>query len=103
MFTTTTARTRTLASVGALTLASVVLAAAGTAESAGTARPGGSGDLVRQAQAYVGDPWEKRFRAQFWQTQHIHDSWNPCHIGENVPKRLQGSGPHCWDRLPGRG
>ena len=102
MFTTT----RTLASTGALVLASVVLAAGGAAQSAGSAHSGASHDsdrLVRQAQAYVGDPWEKRYRAQFWQTQHIHDSWNPSHIGENVPKRLQGHGPHCWDRLPGHG
>lgn len=56
---------------------------------------------VMEAPSYVGDPWEKRYRDQFWSTQHIHDSWNPCHIGENVPKRLQGSGPDCWSRLPG--
>ena len=59
--------------------------------------------LQEQAEQYVGDPWEQRYRAQFWTDQHIHDSWNPCHIGENVPKRLQGSGPECWTRLPGRG
>ena len=58
--------------------------------------------VLRKAPLYVGDPWEKRFRDQFWADQHIHDSWNPCHIGENVPKRLQGSGPECWSRLPAR-
>ena len=47
-----------------------------------------------QAKAYGGDPWEKRFREQFWSTQHIHDSWNRCHLGENVPPQLQ-SGPGC--------
>lgn len=101
MFTTT----RTLASTGALVLATVVLAAGGAAESAGSTHSGShdSDRLVRQARAYAGDPWEQRYRDQFWLSQHIHDSWNPCHIGENVPKRLQGSGPHCWDRLPGRG
>lgn len=52
------------------------------------------------APAYAGDPWEKRFREQFWSGQHIHDSWNKCHIGENVPERLQ-RGTDCWSRLPG--
>ena len=53
-----------------------------------------------EAQAYSGDPWEKRFREQFWSTQHIHDSWNKCHIGESVPPQLQ-RGTDCWSRLPG--
>ena len=60
-----------------------------------------SNSVVQRAPQYVGDPWERRFREQFWEDQHIHDSWNPCHIGENVPKALQGSGPACWSRLPG--
>lgn len=51
-----------------------------------------------EAPAYTGDPWEKRFREQFWSTQHVHDSWNKCHIGENVPPRLQ-RGTDCWSRL----
>jgi hypothetical protein len=55
--------------------------------------------VTERAPAYVGGTWEARFRDQFWQNQHIHDSWNPCHIGENVPKELQGSGPDCWSRL----
>ncbi|HEX6148483.1 hypothetical protein [Nocardioides sp.] len=50
--------------------------------------------LARKGQAYEGDPWEKRFREQFWATQHIHDSWNRCHLGENVPRALQ-QGPGC--------
>jgi len=50
--------------------------------------------VYAKAQAYAGDPWEKRFREQFWSTQHIHDSWNRCHLGENVPPLLQ-SGPGC--------
>ncbi len=52
------------------------------------------------APSYTGDPWEERFREQFWSTQHIHDSWNKCHLGENVPPRLQ-RGTDCWSRLPG--
>ena len=39
-----------------------------------------------EARQYAGDPWEKRFRAQFWADQHIHDSWNRCHLGENAPR-----------------
>ena len=50
--------------------------------------------VYANTQAYAGDPWEKRFREQFWSTQHIHDSWNGCHLGENVPPQLQ-SGPGC--------
>lgn len=42
--------------------------------------------LVDEARQYAGDPWEKRFRAQFWADQHIHDSWNRCHLGENAPR-----------------
>jgi hypothetical protein len=80
--------TRTPASTGALVLASVVLAA-GAAGSAGSPARGDSheGDrIVRQARAYVGDPREQRYRDQFWQNQHIHDSWNRCHLGENAPR-----------------
>jgi hypothetical protein len=51
-------------------------------------------DLVRKSAVYEGDPWEARFREQFWSTQHIHDSWNRCHLGENVPSYLQ-QGPGC--------
>ena len=50
--------------------------------------------VYAMAQTYAGDPWEKRFREQFWSSQHIHDSWNRCHLGENVPPQLQ-SGPGC--------
>jgi hypothetical protein len=42
--------------------------------------------VVRDAATYVGDPWEKRYRNQFWKSQHIHDSWNRCHLGENAPR-----------------
>ncbi len=58
--------------------------------------------VVEQAPQYAGDPWERRYRHQFWADQHIHDSWNKCHIGENVPKRLQ-RGEDCWSRLPQTG
>jgi hypothetical protein len=50
--------------------------------------------VYAKAQSYAGDPWERRFREQFWSTQHIHDSWNRCHLGENVPRALQ-QGPGC--------
>ncbi len=50
--------------------------------------------LARKSAIYAGDPWEARFREQFWSTQHIHDSWNRCHLGENVPTALQ-QGPGC--------
>ena len=50
--------------------------------------------LARKSAIYAGDPWEARFREQFWSTQHIHDSWNRCHLGENVPSALQ-QGPGC--------
>ena len=50
--------------------------------------------LAHEGALYEGDPWEARFREQFWSTQHIHDSWNRCHVGENVPKALQ-EGPGC--------
>jgi hypothetical protein len=70
---------RTTAAVLALT---AVLAGCDTAQSA----PGTDGDrLGRQAQTYA-DPWEKRFRVQFWTGQHVHDSWNPCHLGENAAR-----------------
>ena len=50
--------------------------------------------LARKGAVYEGDPWEARFREQFWSSQHIHDSWNRCNLGENVPKALQ-QGPGC--------
>jgi hypothetical protein len=86
----------------ALGLAAVVLSSCGSAGSGDDAAPDRSHDpasVTERAPAYVGGTWEARFRDQFWQNQHIHDSWNPCHIGENVPKELQGSGPACWARL----
>lgn len=90
----------TIAALGLVLSASLLSGC--SAEARGT-NPGGpaegSDSVVERAPAYVGDPWEKRFREQFWAGQHIHDSWNPCHIGENVPKALQGRGPACWSRL----
>jgi hypothetical protein len=85
----------------ALVVAATLAGGCGTAGS-GDEAPGRSHDpasVTKRAPAYVGGTWEARFRDQFWQNQHIHDSWNPCHIGENVPKELQGSGPSCWSRL----
>ena len=40
---------------------------------------------ARAGAPYGGDPWEARARNDFWTGQHIHDSWNRCHIGENAP------------------
>jgi hypothetical protein len=42
--------------------------------------------LFQKAEVYAGDPWEARFREQFWSGQHVHDSWNRCHLGENAPR-----------------
>ena len=58
----------------------------GVAADASPDREAAADRLVRQAQNYVGDPWEQRFRDQFWARQHIHDSWNRCHLGENAPR-----------------
>ena len=78
------------------TLAATVLAAglvtatvAASAESSTQAPENGAQQIVERAVAYEGDPWEKRFREQFWKTQHIHDSWNRCHVGENVSNELR--------------
>jgi hypothetical protein len=94
-----TSTTRTTAAV-ALALASAFLAACGSATSA---EPKGAPDeadrIVREAPKYVGDPWERRYREQFWAEQHLHDSWNPCHLGENVPDSMKGEGPGCYSRL----
>jgi hypothetical protein len=49
---------------------------------------GHDNSVVKQAEQYVGDPWEQRFREQFWTQQHVHDSWNRCHLGENVSAEL---------------
>ena len=85
----------------ALGLAAAVLSSCGSAGSGGGARDRSDdpASVTERAPAYVGGTWEARFRDQFWKNQHIHDSWNPCHIGENVPKEVQGSGPACWSRL----
>ena len=83
--------------VVSVTAALVVAGAGASASPRRRATPGQtrSGEVpTMEAPAYEGDPWEKRFRAQFWSDQHIHDSWNRCHLGENVPRRLQ-QGPGC--------
>ena len=49
----------------------------------------GGDAVVKQAEEYVGDPWEARFRREFWREQHIHDSWNRCHLGEYVSELLR--------------
>lgn len=96
---TTSSRTTTAI---ALAVGSAVLSACGAAGSAGTTAqgsPAGADRLARQTQEYVGDPWERRYRDQFLARQHVHDSWNPCHLGENVLKSMQDQGSHCYDRL----
>jgi hypothetical protein len=92
---------RTMTAI-ALAVGSAVLSACGAAGSVETptqGSPAGADRLARQAQEYVADPWERRYRDQFLARQHAHDSWNPCHLGENVPKSMQDQGPHCYDRL----
>ena len=67
--------------------ASLVGCAGAAAEQAPSERNSQQVDeLVRDAETYAGDPWEKRFRDQFWSSQHFHDSWNRCHLGENAPR-----------------
>ena len=88
----------------ALAVATAILSgcgSAGSGDSGANARDRSDDPtkVTDRAPAYVGGTWEARYRDQFWKHQHIHDSWNPCHIGENVPKELQGSGPACWSRL----
>ena len=87
-----TSRTTTAIAIAVGTaVGSAVLTACGTAGNAESPSPVGVDDadrLQRQAQPYVGDPWERRYRAQFWADQHVHDSWNRCHRGENVPRSL---------------
>lgn len=98
---TTTSRTMTAI---ALAVGSAVLSACGAAGSAETptqGSPAGADRLARHAQEYVGDPWERRYRDQFLVRQHVHDSWNPCHLGENASTSMQDRGPRCYDRLSG--
>ena len=84
--------TRTVArSTVALALGSALLAAcgsAGSAEKPKQSRPEQAQPIEQQAEHYVGDPWERRYRQQFWADQHIHDSWNRCHLGENVEESI---------------
>jgi hypothetical protein len=74
----TTSRTMTAI---ALAVGSAVLAACGTADSAETPAQGSPAGADRPT------------------GQHVHDSWNPCHLGENVPTSMEDQGPHCYDRL----
>jgi hypothetical protein len=81
----------TITTLAAAAVLGAVLAAGAPAFSHG---PGGAErqverqveQLGQQAGQYVGDPWERRYRAQSWSTQHIHDSWNRCHLGENATR-----------------
>jgi hypothetical protein len=87
----------TIAAIGVVLSVSVLSGCSSDARGDTPAAPV-ENSVVERAPAYVGDPWEKRYRGQFWADQHIHDSWNKCHIGENVPPRLQ-QGDDCWSRL----
>lgn len=96
-----TTTSRTLTAI-ALAVGAAVLSACGAAGSAETptqGSPAGADPLAHQAQEYVGDPWERRDRDQFLARQNVHDSWNPCHLGERLPTSVQDQGPHCYDRL----
>ena len=77
-------------------LSAVALVSSGVAQAA----VDHTGDRDKEAPGvtYVGDPWEQRVRDQFWTTQHIHDSWNRCHLGENVPVRIK-QGIDCFPTL----
>ncbi len=86
----------------ALALAGTLLAGCGTASDAADDPPPGEpvgNPITAQAAAYVGDAWEVTWRKLFISRTHVHDSWNPCHLGEDVPKSMKGHGPHCYDRL----
>ncbi len=84
----TTTTTRTIAV--SLAVGAAILAGCGTAAQADNGLTRGqqadADRLTAQAEYYLGDPWETRFRDQFWARQHIHDSWNRCHLGENAPR-----------------
>ena len=87
----------TIAALGLVLSASLLSACGPDARGDTPVEPAGN-SVVERAPQYVGDPWEKRYHDQFWAGQHIHDSWNKCHIGENVPRRPQ-PGEDCWSRL----
>lgn len=88
-----TARSKIVAVTATLLVAATgLVGAAAVATETGSDRD--SNVPALDVPAYAGDPWEKRFREQFWTGQHIHDSWNRCHLGENVPRSLH-AGPGC--------
>jgi hypothetical protein len=78
---TTTITTSTLAVAGALLVAGAQASAVAGQESATPADSPGA--------TYRGDPWERRAWAAFWASQHVHDSWNRCHLGENAAPVVQ--------------
>jgi hypothetical protein len=83
------------ATVGMVFLGAVLASCGQTASGDGALEPPErAGTLAKQAEPYVGDPWEQRFRKAFWSEQHIHDSWNRCHLGENVSDALRNA-PGC--------
>lgn len=84
-----TARSTVASVSAALVVAGAGLVGFTAAASDGVVSDRGGEVPTMEAPTYAGDPWEKRFRDQFWSEQHIHDSWNRCHLGENVPRRLQ--------------
>lgn len=47
------------------------------------------GEIYQDKITYEGDPWEERFRDRFWARQHAHDSWNRCHLAEDIPTYVQ--------------
>ncbi len=80
-----------------LVLGASVLSGCGS-DARGEAPPGPATDtVVERAPNYLGDPADQRFRDQFW-GDHVHDSWNKCHIGEGVAHKPQ-PGEDCWSRL----
>jgi hypothetical protein len=84
------------ATTTAIALSAVALVSSGVAQAAADRTGDRATDTPRIT--YVGDPWEQRVRDQFWKSQHVHDSWNRCHLGENVPVRLQ-RGTDCFPSL----
>jgi hypothetical protein len=94
--TTMSLSTSRIVTTTASVLSAVALVSSGVAQAAVDQR--GDRDKEAPGVTYVGDPWEQRVRDQFWTTQHIHDSWNRCHLGENVPMRIK-QGIDCFPTL----
>ena len=82
----TTSAPHTIATLAAAALTAALVGCAPAASDEGRGTDREVTQLQEEAEQYVGDPWEQRYRAQFWRTQHIHDSWNRCHLGENAPR-----------------